>query len=413
MVILFSEERVTEYLERSKVNLKRKIESDDLSNINEAEYLQKLYSMHSSSVPVLLESQKRMEYEDIRLSGDEKPTAQNPTMLSGKLKITIYIPFEGVSHLFHCYPNTYTAYIIQGEVEHQNKILKLTYDVKNRDKNKFLTLFNQDLDKIKQYLTALDSEVSSHNLWIKEKAKTFLLERRTQIFNDEHFTESLGIPLKEDTIISNTYPIPLEAQTVPIDKSENLSEPAIDQAIYERILDIISSMSLAMERSPRTFSKLKEPEIRDFFLIVLNSHFRGQATGETFNHNGKADILLRVNDKNAFIAECKFWKGKKSLNATIDQILNYLSWRDTKAAILLFYRGKNLTDVLKKAQTVAERHPNYNKGFSLKSEALPKDTVSSFVFNNSADKDRHLFLTILAFQLNASPDMQQGEKINV
>src|SRR3989339_179380 len=167
MVILFSEERITSYLERFKINLKRKIESDDITTINEPEYSQLLYSMFSCSVPVLLESQKRMDKQEIRLDGNEKPTANNPTMLSGKLKVTIYIPFEGTAHLFHCTPTTYTAYIIQGEIEHQNKILKLSYDVIDRDKDKFLALLNQDLDRIKQYLNALSGDVSSHNLWIK------------------------------------------------------------------------------------------------------------------------------------------------------------------------------------------------------------------------------------------------------
>jgi hypothetical protein len=63
-----------------------------------------------------------------------------------------------------------------------------------------------------------------------------------------------------------------------------------------------------------------------------NGVFKGQATGETFNFQGKTDILIRVEGKNVFIAECKFWKGEKALLATLDQLLSYLSWRDTKAA---------------------------------------------------------------------------------
>jgi hypothetical protein len=62
--------------------------------------------------------------------------------------------------------------------------------------------------------------------------------------------------------------------------------------------------------------------------------FKAQATGETFNFQGKTDILIRVEAKNVYIAECKFWKGEKTLLATLDQLLSYLSWRDTKAALL-------------------------------------------------------------------------------
>jgi hypothetical protein len=65
----------------------------------------------------------------------------------------------------------------------------------------------------------------------------------------------------------------------------------------------------------------------------LNGVFEGQATGETFNFQGKTDILIRAQGKNIFIAECKFWKGEKVFLETIDQLLSYLSWRDSKAAI--------------------------------------------------------------------------------
>jgi len=75
----------------------------------------------------------------------------------------------------------------------------------------------------------------------------------------------------------------------------------------------------------------------------INGQYEGQATGATFNFEGKTDILLRVDGKNAFIAECKFWTGEKQFLETIDQLLGYLSWRDTKAAILLFNRNQNFS----------------------------------------------------------------------
>jgi hypothetical protein len=74
-------------------------------------------------------------------------------------------------------------------------------------------------------------------------------------------------------------------------------------------------------------------DLRSHFLVQLNGAFHGQATGETFNFQGKTDILIRVDGKNIFIAECKFWKGEKSFPATLDQLLSHLSWRDTKTAV--------------------------------------------------------------------------------
>ncbi|MFL9483439.1 hypothetical protein ACI6Q2_11730 [Chitinophagaceae bacterium LWZ2-11] len=62
--------------------------------------------------------------------------------------------------------------------------------------------------------------------------------------------------------------------------------------------------------------------------------------GEVLNRRGKTDILVSdTNGNNHFIAECKLWKGEKYLLNAIEQLLeNYVNWRDTKAAILLFNR---------------------------------------------------------------------------
>lgn len=85
------------------------------------------------------------------------------------------------------------------------------------------------------------------------------------------------------------------------------------------------------ERSPKAFEQMGEEDLRSHFLVQLNGQYEGRATGETFNFQGKTDILIREGDRNVFIAECKFWHGEKQLLETIDQLLSYLSWRDTKA----------------------------------------------------------------------------------
>ena len=42
---------------------------------------------------------------------------------------------------------------------------------------------------------------------------------------------------------------------------------------------------------------------------ALNTHYRGKATAEAFNFHGKTDILIRHDNQNLFIAECKYWSG--------------------------------------------------------------------------------------------------------
>ena len=124
-------------------------------------------------------------------------------------------------------------------------------------------------------------------------------------------------------------------------------EPVIDAEHYEHVLSVVQNMVQVMERSPSSFAHMDEEALRDHFLVQLNGQFEGRATGETFNAGGKTDILLRENGRNAFIAECKFWKGPKHYAETIDQLLGYSSWRDAKkTAILVFNRGTATSTVL-------------------------------------------------------------------
>ena len=104
-------------------------------------------------------------------------------------------------------------------------------------------------------------------------------------------------------------------------------EPALEEAEYQHILGIMENMAQVLERSPKAFYNLDEAGLRTHFLVQLNGHYQGQATGETFNFFGKTDILLRSGDRNIFIAECKFWGGPSNLTDTIEQLLGYLSWQ--------------------------------------------------------------------------------------
>jgi hypothetical protein len=53
-------------------------------------------------------------------------------------------------------------------------------------------------------------------------------------------------------------------------------------------------MTHVMEQSPHAFVKMGEEDLRTHFLVQLNGVYEGQATGETFNFEGKTDILIRI-----------------------------------------------------------------------------------------------------------------------
>ena len=153
-------------------------------------------------------------------------------------------------------------------------------------------------------------------------------------------------------------------------------------------------MAKVMECSPSAFESMGEEDLRTQFLVQLNGHYDGQATGETFNFDGKTDILIRVDGKNIFIAECKFWHGPQKLTATLDQLLGYSTWRDSKIAVLVFNRNKDFSRVLESIQKTVSQHPSCKRVIGQQTE-----TSYRYVFSHRDDVNRELTLTVLAFEV--------------
>ena len=66
---------------------------------------------------------------------------------------------------------------------------------------------------------------------------------------------------------------------------------------------------------------------------------------------GKTDIITKAPDNSSiFIAECKVWRGEKVFMEAIDQLLGYVTWRDTRTAIILFVKKGEISDVIEKAR---------------------------------------------------------------
>jgi hypothetical protein len=129
-----------------------------------------------------------------------------------------------------------------------------------------------------------------------------------------------------------------------------MPEPALSDASYEHAVVVIRRWGNAVERTPDPYRDASEETLRDALLPMLNSHFVGGATGETFNAKGKIDVLIRHDDNNVFICECKRWSGPKAVTEALDQLFSYTTWRDSRLALLFFVDSKDPTAVVAKAR---------------------------------------------------------------
>jgi HEAT repeat protein len=162
---------------------------------------------------------------------------------------------------------------------------------------------------------------------------------------------------------------------------------------YQKILSILHHMVSVMERNPSTFTDVGEEALRDQFLVQLNGKYEGQATGETVNHKGKTDILVRLRGENVFIGECKFWGGEAKLKETLDQLLGYTTWHDEQLGMLIFNRNKNFSAVLKQIPDIIKSHSSFLQ------EVTHSETQFHFVVKHPDDPDRRLKLAVLVFDI--------------
>lgn len=311
-------------------------------------------------------------------------------------RFVINVPFTGDADLFRCQPSQFTLSPPNGTVSGQ--VLTLSYTSPEPEEAALKQWRDRTLEGIRGYLATIAKDVEPFNARLADTARSRIEARRERLLKSQGLAASLGFKLEARPDAPPTYAVDIRRAKAPAPPPASAApyapEPALDEAQYEQILAILRPMAMTMERDPAAFRALGEEHLRSFFLAALNSHFQGRATGETFNATGKTDILIREEDRNIFIAECKIWDGPASLREAIDQVLGYAAWRDTKTAVLLFSRNKNFTAVLQQINPAVKDHPSFKRELERRSES-----ESRYRFGHSDDPNRELTLTVMAFNI--------------
>ena len=290
---------------------------------------------------------------------DERITVQGT-------KIDIAIPFEGNSDLWKIRASTFSlSGYPEVEVRNNEIIFSISFPDDSAESNNLLAEIDRNTKSLSEAVAYLKNDVTNHNNSAPNTIRQALTRKRTLAQSTTGAIAALGIPIKR-VGAEPTFTIPTKRRTKPSTLPQVVTgkyepEPVLEEKEYQHILEILKSMSLVIERNPSSFASLDEESIRDHFLLQLNGHYEGGATGETFNASGKTDILIREGNKNVFIAECKFWRGQKVFTEAINQLLGYLTWRDSKCALLIFNKTKDSSAVRQKMHEIMEALPEYRK----------------------------------------------------
>ena len=306
------------------------------------------------------------------------------------------VPFEGDRDLFFHRGNTFNYNPPRGSISGQR--LFHTYTMRQPNADQVNEDFEKFLADIEQHLGWLRPDVEAFNASIPKLVKEQIEYRRERSTVANDVASGLKFKMrKRDQAPPLSMPVKRKKvnPTLPKPKETKLQEPILSDARYEEILGVLRNMSVAMERSPHAFAGMDEETLRFQFLVPLNGQFETDARGEVFNSNGKTDILITEDGRNIFIAECKIWRGEDAHSKTVDQILGYLSWRDTKAAIILFNKNKNFSQVLAKIPDVMKAHPNFVREI----DRQLSETEFRYLFKHKDDAERQITLSVLAFDV--------------
>jgi len=226
-----------------------------------------------------------------------------------------------------------------------------------------------------------------------------LFDRRREHFAaDNDFFAAINVSPNPETTAIFTVPT-ISRRVIPQPdvppKKQFAREPTMSDEMYEDVLRVLHQAGRAMERKPSLYKGKDEEALRDQFLLFLETRYKATTgTGETFNKAGKTDILLKYEDgTNLFVAECKWWSGEADFHSAINQLFDrYLTWRDSKAALLLFVRNKGFSAIVEKVKSEAAKHPYF-----VRAKPDRAETSLSFDFHLPNDSQRLVKFAILLF----------------
>ena len=283
------------------------MDANRLLNTNVDDLVGYLSNKYGIEVPELLEDEMLVDQREAQrdVSGDPMrrffyDSHHGPIMVTGT-EISLEVPFSGDPQMFQVQPSTHNLNAPRGIVKGNILIATLWGDNLNADQLR--GQIHTWLGEIRQHLQWQRDSFRHFDTALAQQARDAVIRRRDQLLRNQNLVGSLGIPLKRRPDAPETYVAPevrrkLAPKLPPATAGAFKPEPTLEEAEYQHILGVMESMAHVLERSPKAFHNLDEEGLRTHFLVQLNGHYKGQATGETFNFQGKTDILVRSDDRN-------------------------------------------------------------------------------------------------------------------
>lgn len=406
--ISFYEISFSYFSDEIKDKLKKELLSQDedyILNVDEEDYIDYLNDKYSIAPLFILKETENISKpekfrENLSQYGDNMSTKWD--RYRDGLRFLISYSFTGEPNLFKVQPNPFTLIANKIYVDEYNHIVSFYVNIFEQDVEKFNREKEDSYSRAFQNIENLNENVCEYNLNIREYVVQQFLLIKSKLHQQNDFFASINVNGYTQT--TKTYTVPVikkRIQRMPKPKTGTIevAEPTISEKTYNDIIIELNRYGRSVERKPNLYRGKGEEALRDLFVANLEGRFESStATSETFNHKGKTDIILKdaTDGSNLFIAECKIWHGEKHCLDAINQLFDrYLTWRDSKVALILFVQGNNFTNALETIKGIVPNHKYYKQSIDSHGESS-----FSYIFRLPQDEQKNVFLEVMVFNFS-------------
>ena len=315
----------------------------------------------------------------------------------GKAKWRLSVPFDGDGWWWSAHPPN---------MSHDN-IPDARYEGGEHVEVQILTevnvgpdkLIDVELRKLDLGLSILKGLVKLHKDQVRPQVLEIIRKRKSDLEarNKIQSCSKYAVNLRRDVPEAVNAPV-VRKRLTPAVKPATVgieSDPILAQEIFVHVIGLIESMGRVFELSPsKAFKNMTEEDFRFVLLLALNSHYEGQATAETFTLLGRSDIRIVWKGASVFIAECKIWKGPENFSKALQQLEGYKTWRDTKAALILFNRDGQLSTILRGVDNVIRCRANFLSAVSAQTTTSPR-----YLMRHPGDPDKAYDLVVIVLDV--------------
>lgn len=271
---------------------------------------------------------------------------------------------------------------------------------KNLSEDQIKKRITEQKERINNYVNWVNKDIKKGNDELKNKIEKEIEGRRKELKEDDDFIsglcEEIDIPLRKEKSDVRTR---VELSSTPLVKNvkPDPKTPIEYKLDRDKVIDavsIIENQGEQFEKTPCTFQNSDEEDLRNIFLVNLNTVFEGAATGETFQNKGKTDIYLNIEQGKILVFECKIWGGNVKYQNAIKQLLGYLTWRNNFGVLITFSRNKNFSSVLSEVEKAIKKTSSFIGGFQKQKD---NHSISKHSFNDKDEKEveiHHLIYNI-------------------